>query len=128
MARTAAETAHVLSKIFDVSFARDTYEKFRISWPQLRSLAGVSRLTPIYIRAVNHVLNDSEYSLVPFDNFLIVARESDFAEFRAVPDRVVESYLPDEEQDDDDDLEFDDDYDDDVEIDDTDDDDIQGDN
>ena len=117
MARTSAETADILSELYNESFAKDSYEKFRITWSQLRLLSGTPKLTDNYLRAINRVLSESGYTLIPLDDFLVMAQESDFSDFRAVPDRIIERYLPDEENDD---LESDDD--DDVEIDDPDDD------
>ncbi|MDD2899558.1 MAG: hypothetical protein PHI31_12700 [Desulfuromonadaceae bacterium] len=110
MARTSAETATILSELYNETFARDSYEKFRITWSQLRLLSGTPKLTDNYLLAVNQVLGESGYTLVPLDDFLIMAQHTDFSDLRAVPDRIIERYLPDE----DDDLELDDD--DDVEI------------
>jgi hypothetical protein len=63
----------------------------------------------------NRELNESGYHLVPMDNFLLVADESDFGEVRSIPPRIVEGYLPGDENDDDDDsIDFGDDEDDEV--------------
>ena len=96
MARTAAETASILSDLYDVNFASDSFEPFRITWPQLRSLAAVPRLDDIYLKDINTTLSESGYSLIPFDDFFLVVREQDLAHYRMVPDRVLEQYLPDE--------------------------------
>ena len=47
MARTAVETAGILSKLFDQNFGQDYSEPYRITYPQLRSLAAVPRLNEL---------------------------------------------------------------------------------
>lgn len=101
MARTAQETAKVLSDIYDESFANDSFEQFQIGWPELRSIAGVPKLTSSYLNQVNNHLRDLEMLLVVCDSFLLVARQQDLSHARTVPARLVEQYLPDSEDDDD---------------------------
>lgn len=112
MARTAAETANTLISIYDENFANDSYNQFRINWPELRSIAGVAKLTDEYLHDINQALNEGSYVLIPLDNFLVVALEQDFSHVRPVSPRIVEQYLPGDN--DDDELEFDDDDDDDL--------------
>jgi hypothetical protein len=92
MARTAAKTGRILSELYDETFANDSYEPFRITWADLRGIAGVTRLTPFYLRTINRMLNESGYSLIPFDTFLVVTQEADLSHFRLVPPRLVEQY------------------------------------
>jgi len=96
MARTATETARILSDLYDENFAKDTYEPFRITWPQLRSLGAVPKLDNAYLKDINTTLSESGHSLIPFDDFFLVAREQDLAHYRIVPDRFLEQYLPNE--------------------------------
>jgi hypothetical protein len=96
MARTAVETASILSDLFDETFYQDYSEPFRITWPQLRSLSGVPRLNDNYLRDVNAVLSGGEKFLIPLNNSLAIARELNLEHFRMVPDRTLEEYLPDE--------------------------------
>lgn len=107
MARTAQETAQVLSDIYDESFANDSYEQFQLGWPEMRSIAGVPKLTPEFLHQVDRHLRDMEMLLVVCDSFLLVARQQDLFHARSVPARLVEQYLPDFE--DDEDLEIDED-------------------
>lgn len=107
MARSATETARILSDLYDERFGGDECERFRISWPELRGIAGVKRLTPAFIEEVNDALHESGYLLISCDNFILVAGETDFANDRRVPQRLVERYLhetPDEPEDIDDDV------------------------
>lgn len=97
MARTAAETARTLSDLHDETFANDSFEMYRIAWPELRALAGVSKLTTEYLAAVNNALNETGVYLLPFDSFLAVVHETDLAHIRAVPSRLIEQALPDAE-------------------------------
>lgn len=101
MARTAQETAQVLSDIYDESFANDSFEQFQIGWLELRSIAGVPKLTTVYLNQVDCHLRDLEMLLVVCDSFLLVARQQDLSHSRTIPARLVEQYLPDADEDDD---------------------------
>ncbi|MDD2899550.1 MAG: hypothetical protein PHI31_12660 [Desulfuromonadaceae bacterium] len=96
MPRSAAETARILSDLYDENFATDSYEPFRITWPQLRSLGAVPRLDDAYLKDLNTTLSESGHSLLPFDEFFLVVKERDLAHYRMVPDRFLEQYLPDD--------------------------------
>ena len=102
MARTAAETARNLSDLHDETFANDSFEMYRIAWPELRALAGVSKLNTDYLAEINSALNETGGYLIPFDNFLAVVRETDLTHIRAVPSRLIEQALPDAEDETDD--------------------------
>ena len=112
MARTAEETASILNELYDENFKNDYAEPFRITWPQLRSLAAVTRLVDTYLKDINTSLSECGQYLIGFDEFFLVARERDLEHFRMVPDRLLEQYLPDgedageSEDDSDDDLEL----------------------
>jgi len=113
MAHSASKTASILSDLYDETFGNDSYEPFRITWADLRGIAGVVKLTDRYLREIDLALNDSGYTLIKFDNFLVVSQESNMSHIRLVPPRLVEQYLYDEE----DDLELDDeDEDEDIEV------------
>ena len=94
MTRPATETATILSDLYDENFANDSYEPFRITWPQLRSLAAAPRLDDSCLKDINTTLSETGHSLIPFDNFFLVVREQDLAHYRMVPDRVLEQHLP----------------------------------
>jgi len=96
MARTAAETASVLSDLYDENFGSDSYEPFRITWPQLRSLAAVPRLTDNYLKGLHADLTENGKALVTLDEFFLIVREKDLAHYRQLPDRLLEQYLPDD--------------------------------
>lgn len=95
MARTASETASILSDLYDENFSHDSYEPYRITWPQLRSLAAVPRLDDTCLKDINTTLSESGHVLIPFDEFFLVAREPDLAHYRMLPDRLLEQHLPD---------------------------------
>ena len=59
MARTAVETANVLSLMYDESFGGEDMEMFRIGWAELRSLAGVPKLTDEYLARMTRLHNDA---------------------------------------------------------------------
>lgn len=109
MARTAEETATILSELFNENFNQDYAEPFRITWPQLRALSGVSRLSDTYLKAINIALSEnSEDFLIPLNNFLLVTRERDLEHYRSLPDRLLEQHLADDsetDESDDDDVE-----------------------
>ena len=93
MAQATAKTASILRDLYDVEFSGDECEPYQIGWEQLRGIAGVERLTDEIITNVGKRMLDSGYALVPFDNFLLVCKETDYRRKRKVPARIVESYL-----------------------------------
>jgi hypothetical protein len=93
MARTADATSNILLQIYDEKFKGDSMESYRISWPQLRAIAGTPKLDGQYLSAVNETLLDDRYTLIPLDDLIVVAHESDFQSYRQVPDRIVENYI-----------------------------------
>jgi hypothetical protein len=99
MARTATKTASILSDLYEETFANDSYEPFRISWSDLRGIAGVAKLYPGYLRNINQALNEPGYTLLQFDNFLLVTQESNLSHIRLVPPRIVEQYRYEESDD-----------------------------
>lgn len=103
MTRTAAATASALTELYQETFKNDSFEPFSITWPQLRAVAGVTRLSDCYLEQINSTLNESDYLLVPMSDLLLVAQEQDLSRFRAVPDRLVETFVYDGDDDDDDD-------------------------
>jgi len=105
MARSSVQTASILSELYNETFANDSYEPFRISWSDLRGIAGVTKLYPGYLHKVNQSLSESGNSLIQFDNFLLVTQENNVSHIRLVPPRIVEQYLYEDL----DDLELDDD-------------------
>jgi hypothetical protein len=114
MARTASKTASILSELYEETFSNDSFEPFRFTWADLRGIAGVAKLTPLYLSEIDQALNNTGFALIKFDDFLVVTQESDMSHFRLVPPRVVEQFLYDEandfeiddEDEDEDDLEF----------------------
>lgn len=107
MARTAIETATVLRNLHSEKFGGDYIEPFRLTWEQLRGIAGIDRLTEDYLAEVSEKLLEKDYALLTFNNSFIVAKEGDFSETRTLTARLTERYLAD--TDDQDDLEFPDD-------------------
>lgn len=97
MARTAVETANILTQLHDESFDGEEMEMFRIGWPELRGLAGASKLTEEYLAGINSTLAESQYALIPFDDYLVVAQQDAFKRVRQVPPRLLEQKLPNED-------------------------------
>lgn len=96
MARTTMEAAKILVAIHDEFFGNDLVEKFRITWERMRVICDVKRLNKTYLNELVNELNDLGFSLASFDEYLLVLKESDCAELRSVPGRIVEKYLPDD--------------------------------
>ncbi|MDD2899551.1 MAG: hypothetical protein PHI31_12665 [Desulfuromonadaceae bacterium] len=99
METTAIETARALIGIYNECFANENYSHFRILWPELRSIAAVSKLSDQYLREVSQELNKSQFTLIPLDNFLVVAQEFDFSQIRFVPPRLVDQFMTNEKSD-----------------------------
>ena len=93
MARTTQETASILMELYDEGFCSEESEPYQISWEQLRGIAGVERLTDDIITNVGKFMLDSDYVLVPFNNFLLIGMEANYRRTRKVPARIVETYL-----------------------------------
>lgn len=99
MARIPTETAEILTDLYNQNLGHDTlFQPFRITWPQLRSLAGVPRLNEDYLKDVSGALAETQHTLIHFDNYLLVAAEQDLSHYHMVPDRILEQYLPDADQ------------------------------
>ena len=98
MARTTTEAAKILMDIHDEFFGNDMVEKFRISWEKMREICDVRRLSKTYLNELVDELNDLGFSFATFDDYLLVLKESDCTEIRSVPGRIVEKYLPDNEE------------------------------
>jgi hypothetical protein len=98
MARTATKTANILSELYEETFCNDTYEPFRIAWADLRGIAGVAKLSGRYLDQLDQALSESGYTLIEFDNFLVVTHERDMTAIRLVPPRIVEEYLYDQDE------------------------------
>jgi hypothetical protein len=94
MARSTEQTANILSKLSKLSFDQEYEENFRISWPQLRSLAAVPRLDKAFLESVNAALSEYGMVLIPLNNSLLIAREDDLNRFNLAPDRLIEGLLP----------------------------------
>jgi hypothetical protein len=60
-------------------------------------LAGVPKLTDEYLARMNRCLADTNYTLIPFNDFLVLAMQSDFNGTRQAPARLLEQNLPDDE-------------------------------
>lgn len=93
MARTATETASILSNLYEEQFSQVSFEPFRITWPQLRFLADIPLLTDHYLKDVNKVLSETDHSLIPFNNFLVITLDQDMKHIRRLPDRLLEKHL-----------------------------------
>jgi len=100
MARTATQTARTLISMYEERFANESYNQFRITWPELRAITGAAKLTDAYLHEVNQALNKSDFALISFANFLVVTLEWDLTHIRTVPPRIFEQYLPGPDDDD----------------------------
>lgn len=111
MARQHSETACILREIYNAEFHSEDSEQYRISWDQLRGIAGVAKLAEDDLRDIGEEMITSGYALIPFDDFLLVTMEADFRHARKLPARLSERYLfsggEEDEVDGDDDVELD---------------------
>jgi len=102
MARMAISTAKALIDMYQEDFRTEGMELFRITWPQLRTVAGVAKLDQEYLTELVEALRADKYALIQFEDYFVVASEFDFMHDRMVPDSVVENYIESEELGDDD--------------------------
>ena len=97
MARTATEAANILAEIYEESFGDEAFDKFRIKWPQLREVCDVKRLNDIYLAEIADQLKEHGLSLALFDNSVLVLKECDCSDVRSVPGRLLEKFLPEDD-------------------------------
>lgn len=109
MARTANKTSLVLAHLYRQYFENDQYERYRIGWSELRSIAGIQSLSTQFLADLNEKLRRRGFLLIVCDNYFVIAGEDDFCADRTVPPRIIEQHLYEidedinEEDDDDDD-------------------------
>ena len=93
MVHSATATALNLSKLYEETFVGNFEEPFRIMWPELRMMAGLSKLTDTFIAEISADLSGHDLFLLPFNNFFLVARERDIRKYRRVPGRLLEQFM-----------------------------------
>ena len=98
MVHSATATALNLSKLYEETFAGNFEEPFRITWPELRMMAGLSKLTDSFIDEISLDLSGHDLFLLPFNNFFLVARERDIRKYRRVPGRLLEQFMYDADE------------------------------
>ncbi len=98
MERSIIELAMILINLNQETFDNQDGGMYRLGWPELRALAGVPKLTEEYLSDINTTLAESKYALIPFDDYLVVAKQGDFSCARKIPPRILEQNLPDEEE------------------------------
>ncbi len=94
MARNVYDLAEALKGLYQETFERQDCEPYRMSWVELRMLAGVDKVTNALIAKLNEALTDEDYALTPFNDFIVISREEDWKHHRKLPGRFLESYLP----------------------------------
>lgn len=94
----ARKVARILREIHDESFEGDQGVKFSITWPELRELAGGQRLTGKRLKEIGALLREAGFILIPLENVLVVAEESEIIDGREVPGSVVDLFLGWEEE------------------------------
>ena len=116
MERNVYELADTLKGLYQETFRGRDCESYRMSWVDLRMLAGVKKVTNTLIAEINEVLTDEDYALTPFNDFFIFSNKDDWDCVRKLPGRFLENCLPDAPGDDaeDDAVEVSDDDDDDI--------------
>jgi hypothetical protein len=92
--RVAARLAKILKDIYRETSKEDSMRSFRISWADLRALAGGVRLDSEYINQVNYHLAKENYYLAPFDKYFALISSSDMRELRLLSGRDLEQFMP----------------------------------
>lgn len=106
MTRTAREVAKKLQEIYLKDFGDDENQKYQLSWVDLRGIAGVGKLEEDFVTEISEKMAENNFALLQLDEFLLVGTQLDFAFERKLPARLLERYLPGEDEtDDEDDLE-----------------------
>lgn len=97
MTRSAFETARALIEIYDRDFSSAEEGQYRLLWHEMRSLAGTSKLSDQLLKEINRHLLRQEYVLIPCDDFVAILSQTDLSFIRSINSRVLEEYLPDDE-------------------------------
>lgn len=103
MSRTAREVAKKLKEIYYKDFGDDDSQKYQLSWADLRGISGVGKLEEDFVAEISEKMSETSFALLPLADFLLVGTELDFAFERKLPARLLERYLPGEEDTDDED-------------------------
>ncbi|MDD2899559.1 MAG: hypothetical protein PHI31_12705 [Desulfuromonadaceae bacterium] len=95
MKRTAHDTARSLITMYFEVTNGDSYTVCRLKWSDLRSIAGVPKLTGKYLYDLNHSLNCFDFTLIQFDDCIIIEKKLPRYWFREfVSPDVVSKYIP----------------------------------
>ncbi len=100
MARTAQQVAKTLQEIYIQSFGEADHEKYLLNWADLRGIAGVEKLTEDFVTEISEKMSEAEFTLFPLNDSLLVGTEFDFISERKLPARLLERYLPGEDDED----------------------------
>lgn len=95
MGRNVYELANTLKGLYQETFKGQDCEPYRMSWVDLRMLAGVNKVTNALIAEINEALTDEDYTLTPFNDYIVFSKEEDWHRLRKLPGRFLESCLPD---------------------------------
>lgn len=101
MTRTAREVAKKLREIYSKDFGDDESQKYQLSWADLRGIAGVGKLEEAFIAEISEKMAEKNFALLQLDEFLLVGTQLDFAFERKLPARLLERYLPGDDETDD---------------------------
>lgn len=99
MVRTAKQTAEALTTIYNEEFRHESMEGFVVTWPDFRALAGGRRIDKTFLADINRVLASDNYVVAPFERFLAIVSESDLSGLRKARGRIIEQYMPEEDED-----------------------------
>ena len=89
--KKAIKLSNILCEIYSENFKGEWDEQYEISWEDLRTLAGGS-LPESLLREVGRLQAENGFVLVPMEDVLVVAMESELS-CRRVPGRIVNHYL-----------------------------------
>lgn len=101
MARRHEEIIEILGELYEAEFGGKENQRFLISWADLRSLYGLSRLFPSRVKRLTEQAIESDLYVLDLgegehDHFVAVVKVKTVDRWRRVPKKLIAQYTPDE--------------------------------
>ena len=105
--KTAEQMAEIIDEIYEEKFGGKSRGRFQISRSTFRRLAGRKNLRDSYIEEVADECLELGYVLVPLGDIIAIIEERVMLNYRKVPKSIINSYLIEDEDSDEDNTEDD---------------------
>lgn len=100
--KTAEKMAEIIEEIYEEKFGGKNRGRFQISRSQFRQLGGRKNLRDAFIDEVAEECLELGYILIPTGDIIAIIEESVVLNYRNVPKSILNSYIDEEDAEDDD--------------------------